>query len=122
MSNANKEQEALKELEAILDETRPKNLLTGILSGTGYIVGGGLGAVGIAVLGPVKGATDGALNSGVLGGVTGLLGGTVVGFMQAVNVAGGGESLLVACFLEHVLLPGLCLVCVGHTLPHSSRS
>jgi hypothetical protein len=87
---------AYHEMEQILNETRPKHLMEGIWTGAEEIVGGGIGAVGIALLGPVQGASIGASSSygKVLGGTIGAIGGTVVGLVQAANVAGGGKFFL----------------------------
>jgi hypothetical protein len=85
---------ASQEMEQILNATRPKHLMDGIWTGAEEIVGGGIGAVGIALLTPVHGATIGASSpyGKVVGGTLGAIGGTVVGLVQAANVAGGGKS------------------------------
>ncbi|KAI2508257.1 hypothetical protein MHU86_6186 [Fragilaria crotonensis] len=78
------------EMNMILNETRPKHFGHGVWSGVESIVGGGIGAIGIAVLTPVQGAAIGARQAGILGGAVGVLGGTVVGVVHAANVAAGG--------------------------------
>ena len=79
------------EIQMILNETRPKHFGHGVWSGVESIVGGGIGAIGIAVLTPVQRAAIGDRHGGILGGAAGALGGTVVGVVQAAGVAAGGE-------------------------------
>mmetsp|Transcript_31922 Transcript_31922/g.52673 ORF Transcript_31922/g.52673 Transcript_31922/m.52673 type:complete len:539 (+) Transcript_31922:152-1768(+) len=91
MSDAAEEEvQALKEMETILNATRPKHFGQGLMTGAGSILGGGIGAVGIVVLTPVQGAKEGMRKSGLLGGAVGAVSGVVVGAVQAVNVAAGG--------------------------------
>jgi hypothetical protein len=90
-SSHNDEAKAVKEMETILNENRPKHLGAGLLSGAGSILGGGVGAVGLILLTPVHSAKEGMRDSGVLGGAMGAVGGVVVGAVSAVNVAAGGE-------------------------------
>lgn len=60
------EQQAAKEqLQAILDSSRPKHLGHGVVSGVGNIVGGAVGAAGIAVLAPTLGLGVGAKHGGI---------------------------------------------------------
>lgn len=87
------------EMNMILNETRPKHFGHGVWSGVESIVGGGIGAIGIAVLTPVQGAAIGARQAGILGGAVGVLGGTVVGVVHAANVAAGGEFLTRRMFM-----------------------
>jgi len=87
---AKQQEEAKAQLDAILNQTRPKNLKEGITSGVGNIVSGAVGAVGIAVIAPTAGLTRGAQQGGIIGGTVGFVGGAVVGIVGAVAVAGGG--------------------------------
>jgi hypothetical protein len=82
--------EALEQLNGMLDQTRPKNLGQGLTSGVSNIVGGALGAVGVAIAAPMLGGAMGLRGGGILGGVVGLAGGAVVGAVGAVAVAVGG--------------------------------
>lgn len=95
--NHEDEAKAVKEMETILDENRPKHLGAGLLSGAGSILGGGIGAVGLLLLTPVHNAKEGMRNSGVLGGAMGAVGGVVEGAVGAVNVAAGGELFCHDC-------------------------
>ena len=88
---------AQADIQMILNETRPKHFGHGVWSGVESIVGGGIGAIGIAVLTPVQGAAMGARHGGILGGAAGALGGTVVGVVQAASVAAGGEWFCGSC-------------------------
>jgi len=82
--------EAAEQLEAALSQSAPKNLRQGLTSGVSNILGGAIGAVGIAVLAPTAGLAMGAAEGGVLGGIIGLTGGAVVGALGAAAVAVGG--------------------------------
>lgn len=65
---------AREQLNAILDQSRPKHLGQGITSGLSNIVAGAVGAVGIVVLAPVVGTAVGAKQGGIVGGTVGLVG------------------------------------------------
>ena len=82
--------EALKQINAILDTSRPKNFQEGFGSGVGTILQGAVGAVGIAVLAPTIGLAAGAKQGGILGAVVGVTGGAVVGLLGAGALAVGG--------------------------------
>lgn len=57
----------------------------------GNIVGGAVGAAGVAVLAPTVGLAQGAKHGGILGGIIGVTGGAVVGVVGAVGLAVGGK-------------------------------
>jgi len=84
------QQKAKEQLQAILDQSRPKHLGYGIASGVGNILGAAVGAVGIVVLAPTLGLGFGAKQGGILGGTVGLVGGVVVGAVGGVALAVGG--------------------------------
>ncbi len=84
------QEQALKQLNALLDASRPKGLKEGLGSGLSNIVQGAVGAVGIAVLAPTLGLAVGATGGGILGGIVGLTGGAVVGLLGAGALAVGG--------------------------------
>eukprot|EP00586_Coscinodiscus_wailesii_P023466 CAMPEP_0172519720 /NCGR_PEP_ID=MMETSP1066-20121228/291584_1 /TAXON_ID=671091 /ORGANISM="Coscinodiscus wailesii, Strain CCMP2513" /LENGTH=524 /DNA_ID=CAMNT_0013302355 /DNA_START=125 /DNA_END=1696 /DNA_ORIENTATION=- len=79
-----------EQIQALLGQSRPKNLRQGVVSGVGNIVGGAVGAVGVAVIAPVAGMAAGAQSGGVLGAATGLVGGAVAGAVGGVALAVGG--------------------------------
>ncbi|CAB9513376.1 protein DnaJ [Seminavis robusta] len=88
-------EEAMGSLESILKSnkgTKPRNFREGLTHGVSNIVGGAVGAAGVAVLAPTVGLAQGAKNGGVLGGVVGLTGGAVVGVVGAVGLAVGGVA------------------------------
>lgn len=88
---AKKDQQAAQEqINALLNQTRPKNLGEGLKSGVGNILGGALGAVGVAVVAPVAGGAMGLRGGGLIGGVVGVAGGAVVGVVGAAALAIGG--------------------------------
>ena len=89
-----------EEMTMILNETRPKHLGAGLWSGVQAIVGGGIGATGIAILTPIQGAVRGARESGIIGGTVGALEGTVVGAVGAVNAGAGGMYLCLFVFVS----------------------
>lgn len=84
------EQEALQEMETILNETRPKDMCHGFVRGASCIIEGGVGAVGTLVLTPIHTAQAGSKEGGILGGAVGALGGVLAGTVGAVSVAAGG--------------------------------
>lgn len=86
------QEEATEQLESMLKQTNPKNLGQGITRGAGNIVGGAVGAVGIAVLAPTAGLAVGSREGGILGGVVGLAGGAVVGVLGGAVVAVAGVA------------------------------
>ena len=99
-----------EEMTMILNETRPKHLGEGLWSGVQAIVGGGIGATGIAILTPVHGAVRGARQSGLIGGTVGALEGTVVGVVGAVDAGAGGVYIVVwSCVVYHIHFG--CVVC-----------
>ena len=59
---------AQEQLESILSTSRPKNLGAGLATGVNNIVGGAVGAAGIAVLAPTMGLALGLRGGGLLGG------------------------------------------------------
>lgn len=87
------QEEATKQLEAMLSASRPKNLRQGVGSGLSNVVQGAVGAVGIAVLAPTLGLAVGAKHGGILGGAVGLAGGAAVGLLGAGAMAVGGTYL-----------------------------
>jgi DnaJ-domain-containing protein 1 len=84
------QEEARKELDELFKKSKPKNLADGLGQGVNSIVGGALGGVGIAVLAPAAGFTEGMKRNGVLGGVAGATGGLVVGAIGGVGLILGG--------------------------------
>ena len=96
------QQEAQEQLNAILKQTRPKNLGQGLTSGVGNIVGGAIGAVGVIVVAPVVGATAGAQSGGLVGGTLGLVGGAVAGVVGGAVVLLGGAVQGVAQIVRGV--------------------
>lgn len=82
--------EAMKDLNTILDSSRPKGIGQGLGSGCSNILQGAVGAVGVAVLMPTLGLAMGAKQGGILGGVVGVTGGAVVGVVGAAALAIGG--------------------------------
>jgi len=60
------------------------------LSSVGNIVGGAVGAAGIAVLAPTVGLFAGTKHGGILGGIVGVTGGALIGAVGAVALAVGG--------------------------------
>jgi len=86
--------EAAQQLSEMLGSSggpnTPKNLGQGLTSGVSNIVGGAVGAVGIAVLAPTAGLAMGASQGGLFGAIVGLTGGAVVGVLgAAASVVGG---------------------------------
>ena len=65
----------------------------GLKSGVGNILGGALGAVGVAVVAPVAGGAMGLRGGGLIGGVVGVAGGAVVGVVGAAALAIGGAGM-----------------------------
>jgi len=96
------QKEAQEQIDALLKQTRPKNIGQGVTSGIGNIVGGALGAVGIIVVAPVMGATVGAQGAGVVGGTVGLVGGAVAGVVGGAAVLVGGTVQGVAQIVRGV--------------------
>jgi hypothetical protein len=86
------QEEAAKQLNAMFAQSRPKNLREGTASGVSNIVGGAVGAVGVAVLVPTLGLGVGLKNGGIVGGVIGVTGGAVIGVVGAAALAIGGTS------------------------------
>jgi len=84
------QEEALKEINAMLATSRPKNLRAGVGSGLSNIVQGAVGAVGIAVLAPTVGLAVGVKHGGILGAAVGVAGGAVIGVLGAGAMAVGG--------------------------------
>lgn len=100
------EDEALNDIDVLLNKSRPRHIVDGLASGFGYIVAGALGACGILVLSPQVGASAGYERGGgtgdggnadegggggsILGGLVGGLVGGVVGVGSALSVATGG--------------------------------
>ena len=87
------QQEAMEQVNALLNQTRPKNLGQGLTSGLSNIVGGALGAVGVAVVAPIAGGAMGLRGGGLIGGVVGVAGGAVVGVVGAAALAVGGATM-----------------------------
>lgn len=87
------QEEAAKQLEAMLSASRPKNFRQGVGSGLSNVVQGAVGAVGIAVMTPTLGLVAGVKHGGILGGAVGLAGGAAVGLIGAGAMAVGGTYL-----------------------------
>jgi hypothetical protein len=82
------EAQAARDIQVMLDRTRPQGLFHGVTSGVGYILGGALGACGIVVLSPFVGAKQGHEKSGsFVGAAAGGVKGAVSGVVHAVNVS-----------------------------------
>jgi hypothetical protein len=103
---------AMEEMTMILNETRPKHVGAGLWSGVQAIVGGGIGATGIAILTPVQGAVQGARDGGILGGTVGALEGTVAGVVGAVNAGAGGVCHVYFHVFVHNVGVFVCHVCL----------
>jgi TRAP-type mannitol/chloroaromatic compound transport system permease large subunit len=86
-------EEALQNINTILDKSRPKNLQSGVSSGVSNILQGAVGAVGVAVLLPTLGLATGIKQGGILGGVVGVTAGVVIGAVGAVALALGGKKM-----------------------------
>jgi len=84
------QQQAQEQINALLNQTRPKNLGQGLTSGISNILGGALGAIGMVVVAPVAGGAMGLRGGGLIGGVVGVAGGAVVGVVGAAALAIGG--------------------------------
>ena len=87
-------EQAAQQLEHILNQTRPKGLGQGVVTGVNNILKGAVGAAGFAVLGPTLGCAVGMKNAGILGGVVGVAGGAIAGVLGAAAMAVGGAYLL----------------------------
>jgi hypothetical protein len=84
--------QALKDINHILDQSRPKNLQQGVSSGVSNILQGAVGAVGVAVLLPTVGLATGLKQGGILGGVVGVTGGAIAGALGAAALVVGGKQ------------------------------
>ena len=102
------EQRAAKEkIDAALNRTRPKTLRQGVVKGVGNILGGALGATGIAVVTPFVSASAGSKKGGIIGGVFGFTGGLIAGAVGAVTVAVGSVASGVTSIVRGVMaVPG----------------
>ena len=98
------QEEALQQINAMLDTNRPKNFREGVGSGVGTIMQGAIGAVGIAVLAPTIGLAAGAKQGGLLGAVVGVTGGAVVGLLGAGAMAVGGTSIEEMLITKYVIV------------------
>lgn len=104
------EQQALDEIDVLLNQNRPKHLVEGVTSGLGYIVAGAVGAAGILVLSPKVGADAGREKSGALGAAVGGLLGGVIGAGSAVSVAAGGLLSGVGQILRGLVNTPNCII------------
>jgi hypothetical protein len=95
-AHAQSEEEALEEVDEILNRNRPKHLADGIASGMGFVLAGAVGACGILVLSPHVAGTAGAAEAGTTGRVVGAAVGAAVGVWSAASVAAGGLASGVA--------------------------
>lgn len=59
--------EAQAKLDALLNQTKPKNLRQGIGTGVNNILSGAIGGAGVAVLAPTMGFASGLKNGGIVG-------------------------------------------------------
>ena len=92
MKDVEKEQEkAAQDLQALLNSTRPKNLVQGVSSGLNNVLLGAIGGIGALVLAPTVGMKLGVEKCGVLGGAAGLAGGLVIGVVGGAASIVGGE-------------------------------
>lgn len=91
MSTSKQEYDTARDdINVILNETRPKHVGDGIISGVDHILRGAVGAAGIAVLVPGLAAAKGHQKGGVVGGAIGGVAGVVVGTVAAAGTAVGG--------------------------------
>lgn len=102
------DQRAAKEqIDAMLNRSRPKTLRQGVAQGVSSILGGALGAAGIAVITPFVSASAGSKKGGIIGGVFGFTGGIVVGAVGAITVAVGSTLAGVTSIVRGVFaVPG----------------
>jgi hypothetical protein len=84
------QEEAKKQLNQMFAQSRPKNFQDGLGTGVSTIVGGAVGAAGIAVLAPTAGLAMGLQKGGLIGGVVGVTGGALVGVLGGAAVAVSG--------------------------------
>ena len=87
------ERQAAQDLEQLIgshSRHAPKGLGQGLSQGVSNILGGALGAAGIAVLMPTMGLAVGARQAGIVGGTLGLVGGAVVGVIGGAGMLVGG--------------------------------
>ena len=84
------QQEAQAQLEALLNQTKPKNFRQGVSTGVNNILAGAIGAAGVAVIAPTLGFATGLKQGGILGGALGAAGGAVIGALGAVGLLAGG--------------------------------
>lgn len=108
------EAQAAREIEVMLDRTRPKGLVEGVTSGVGYILGGALGACGILALSPFVGAYRGHEKHGLKGSFVGGVTGAVAGVVQAANVAAGGIVVGVAQIVRGVATTPTAVIAPMH--------
>ena len=86
-----KEQEEAKaKLDALLNQTKPKNLRQGLGTGVNNVIAGAVGGAGVAVIAPTLGFAAGLKNGGILGAAFGAAGGAIVGALGAVALVAGG--------------------------------
>lgn len=84
------QEEAKKQIEGILAQSKPKNFREGAVHGVGNIVAGAVGGAGVVVLAPTMGLAVGLQGGGIIGGTIGLVGGAVVGVVGACALIIGG--------------------------------
>ena len=66
------QEEAKKQVEALLNASKPKNLREGVGHGVSNILAGAVGGAGVAVLAPTMGLAVGLQGGGIIGGVVGV--------------------------------------------------
>lgn len=82
--------DSLEDLDILLNQSRPRHVGEGLVSGIGYMVSGSIAAGGIVLLSPQVGAAAGRTKGGTMGAILGGLVGTIVGAGSAVSVGLGG--------------------------------
>ena len=97
------QKEAAEQLAQMLKTTKPKNLQQGVSRGVGNIVGGAVGACGIAVLAPTVGLASGIRGGGIIGGALGLTAGAVIGVLGAAGLIVGGAVAGVSQIVRGVI-------------------
>lgn len=83
-------EEAAKQLEQILNTSRPKGLVQGTATGCSNMLKGAVGGAGFAVLGPTLGLTVGLQRGGLLGGIVGVTAGAIAGIIGGAAMVVGG--------------------------------
>jgi DnaJ-domain-containing protein 1 len=110
------QQEAKEKLDALLNQSKPKNLRQGVGNGVNNILAGAIGGAGVAVLAPTMGLAVGLRGGGIIGGVVGVAGGAVIGVI-------GGAALIVGGAVSGVtqIFRGVAAVPAAVTAPRQGK-